>query len=114
LRALIYGILLFLFGQSFIWFQTNGQFIWPWFKKNPILVAVIGGSTISYIFIEATRLIAEYYNGQLWPGRFIAFSMGMISFSLLTYLIRDEAIDTKTLICLSLSFIIICVQIFWK
>ncbi len=114
MRALIYGILLFLFGQSFIWFQTNGQFIWPWFKKNPILVAVIGGSTISYIFIEATRLIAEYYNGQLWPGRFIAFSMGMISFSLLTYLIRDEAIDTKTLICLSLSFIIICVQIFWK
>ncbi len=114
MRALIYGILLFLFGQSFIWFQTNGQFMWPWFKRNPVLVAVIGGSTISYIFIEATRLIAEYYDGQLWPGRFIGFVMGMISFSLLTYLITGEALNTKTLICLALSFIIICVQIFWK
>jgi hypothetical protein len=38
----------------------------------------------------------------------------MISFSLLTYLITGEALNTKTLICLALSFIIICVQIFWK
>ncbi len=114
MRALIYGILLFLFGQSFIWFQTNGQFIWPWFKKNPLLVAIIGGSTISYVFIEATRMIAEYYDGQLWPGRFIGFAMGMISFSALTYLIMDEPLNAKTIICLLLSLIIICVQLFWK
>ena len=114
MKALIYGILLFLLGQSFIWFQTNGQFIWPWFKKNPVLVAVIGGSTISYVFIEATRLIAEYYGGQLWPGRFIGFTMGMISFSVLTYLIMGEPLNTKTIISLGLSLALICVQIFWK
>ena len=114
MRALIYGIFLFFVGQSFIWFQTNGQFVWPWFKKNPILVAVVGGSTISYVFIEATRLIAEYYGGQLWPGRFIGFTMGMISFSVLTYLIMDEPLNTKTIIFLVLSLALICVQIFWK
>ena len=114
MRALIYGILLFLFGQSFIWFQTNGQFIWPWFKKNPLLVAIIGGSTISYVFIEATRLIAEYYDGQLWPGRFIGFSIGIILFSYLTWQFMDEGINTKTLISIILSVILISVQIFWK
>jgi hypothetical protein len=88
--------------------------MWPWCKKNPLLIAIIGGSTISYIFIEATRLIAEHYDGQLWPGRFIGFTMGMISFSILTYFMMDEALNAKTLICLILSFIIICVQIFWK
>jgi hypothetical protein len=88
--------------------------MWPWFKKNPVLIAIIGGSTISYIFIRATQLIAEHYDGQLWPGRFIGFTMGMVSFSFLTYFMMDEALNTKTLICLILSFIIICVQIFWK
>ncbi len=68
MRGLIYGILLFLLGQSMIWFQTNGQFIWPWFKRNPIIIALIGGSTISYMFIVATKLVAQYYDGQIWPG----------------------------------------------
>jgi hypothetical protein len=114
LRNLIYGILLFLIGQSLIWFQTNGQFVWPWFKKNPIIVALIGGSTISYMFIVATKFIAEYYDGQLWPGRFIGFAMGMVSFGLLTYFIMDESLNQKTIISLSLSMLLICVQLFWK
>ena len=97
-----------------IWFQTNGQFVWPWFKRNPILIALIGGSTISYMFIVATKYVAEYYDGQLWPGRFIGFAMGMVSFGLLTYFIMDEPLNQKTIISLSLSVILICVQLFWK
>jgi len=97
-----------------IWFQTNGQFVWPWFKKNPLILALIGGSTISYLFIIATRLVAGYYGGQLWPGRFIAFAMGMISFSLLTYYLMGESLSTKTIICLCLAFCIILIQLFWK
>ena len=41
-------MLLFLVGQIGIWFQTNGQFISPWAKKNPWLLSVIGGTMISY------------------------------------------------------------------
>jgi len=114
LKNLIYGILLFLLGQSMIWFQTNGQFIWPWFKRNPILIALIGGSTISYMFIVATSYIAEYYGGQLWPGRFLGFAMGMVSFALLTYFVMGESFTTKTMVSLSLSLMLICVQLFWK
>jgi len=111
---LIYGILLFLIGQSLIWFQTNGQFVWPWFKRNPILVSIIGGSFISYIFIRATYMVAVYYDGQLWPGRFIGFTMGILSFALLTYIMMGEGLSTKTIISLILAVMIICVQIFWK
>ena len=107
-------MMLFLIGQSLIWFQTNGQFVWPWFKRNPIAVAVIGGSVISYIFIKATYLVASYYDGQLWPGRFIGFTLGILSFSILTYLIMGEGLNTKTIISLILAILLICVQIFWK
>jgi len=97
-----------------IWFQTNGQFVWPWFKKNPIIISVLGGTIISYIFIKATSLIANYYGGAIWPGRFIGFSLGILSFSTLTYFLMGEEINTKTAICLTLATCIILIQIFWK
>jgi hypothetical protein len=114
MKNLIFGILLFLLGQSLIWFQTNGQFFWPLFKKNPVILSIVGGSIISYLFIVATNFVAIYYNGQIWPGRFIAFSTGMVSFAILTYLIMGEGLNTKTIISLFLAFLLICVQLFWK
>lgn len=114
LKKLLIGIILFGIAQSMVWFQTNGQFIWPWFKRNPILIAIVGGSTISYLFIIATRLIAEYYDGQIWPGRFIAFTVGMVSFSLLTSTLLDEGMNLKTLACIILSIGILYIQLFWK
>jgi len=54
MKALVIGFILFFLGQSLIWFQTNGQFIWPWFKKNPLIISIIAGTTISLsIKIEA-------------------------------------------------------------
>jgi hypothetical protein len=114
LRHLIFGILLFLFGQSLVWFQTNGQFVWPWIKKNPFWVSLFGGVIISYTFIMATRELFTYYDGALWPGRFIGFATGMIAFSSLTYLIMGEGMNTKTLISLGLAILLLCVQLFWK
>ena len=97
-----------------IWFQTNGQFIWTWFKKNPWIISVVAGTTISYIFIKATSLVAEYYDGAIWPGRFIAFSMGMFSFTLLTSMVMGEGITLKTGVLIFLALIIVCIQLFWK
>jgi len=114
LRGLIAGMLLFLAGQTMIWFQTNGQFVYPWIKKNPFLVSLLGGTIISYMFIRATAYIAEYYDGQIWPGRFIGFSLGIASFTFLTWYLMGEGINTKTAISLGLSFVLISVQIFWK
>jgi len=114
LRNLILGILLFFFGQSLVWFQTNGQFVWPWIKKNPLIVSLVGGVIISYTFIVATRMLVTYYDGQLWPGRFIGFATGMLAFSVLTYFIMNEGMNTKTLVSLGLATILLCVQLFWK
>ena len=89
-------MLLFLGGQTLIWFQTNGQFINEWAKKNPWLISILGGTVISYMFIKATALIAAHYDGALWPGRFIGFSMGITSFAFLTWYFLGEGINAKT------------------
>ena len=114
MRNLITGLLLFIVGQSLIWFQTNGQFIWPWFKRNPLIVSLIAGTGISYMFILATRLVADYYDGALWPGRFIAQASGIVIFAGLTFVLLDEGITMKTAISLILAFTIIAIQILWN
>lgn len=114
MNKLLFAFLLFFLGQSMIWFQTNGQFVWDWFKRNPFLVSIIFGSSISYILIYATRFVVEYYDGLLWPGRFIAFGSGIISFTFLTWYLLGEGITTKTIVSLFLAVSLIGIQLFWK
>ena len=114
MKGLIAGIFLFLAGQILIWFQTNGQFLSEWVKKHPWIVSIIGGTLISYMFIKATALIAAHYGGLLWPGRFIGFSMGIMSFAFLTWWLMGEGINLKTTNCVGLATAIVCIQLFWK
>ena len=114
MKGLLAGILLFLAGQILIWFQTNGQFISEWAKKHPLIMSIVGGTIISYMFIKATGLIAAHYEGLIWPGRFIGFSLGIMSFAFLTWWLMDEGINFKTTICIILATAIICIQLFWK
>lgn len=114
MKNLIIGAFLFVVAQSLIWIQTNGQFVWPWFKKNPVIISILGGSVISYIFIKATALVAEHFEGLLWPGRFLTQGIGIVVFFLMTLLLLNEGVNTKTAISLVLAVILISVQIFWK
>ena len=111
---LITAVLLFTFGQTLIWYQTNGQFKWKWFADHPLLVAFIFAVPISYSFIIATKLIVGYFDGTLWPGRFIGFATGMMSFALLTSFYMNEGINAKTAISLVLATALVAIQILWK
>ena len=114
MRNLIVGVSLFIFAQALIWIQTNGQFVWPFFKKNPLLISMLGGTIISYIFIKGTALVAEHFDGLLWPGRFLGQATGIVVFAGMTFLFLNEGINTKTSISLFLAALLILIQIFWK
>jgi hypothetical protein len=114
MKQLTLAIVLFFAGQSLIWFQTNGQFIWKWFEKNPIILSIGMGSIISYMFIFATKHVVAHFDGLLWPGRFIGFGTGMISFVVLTWIFMGEGITTKTAVSLVLATTLVCIQILWK
>jgi len=89
------------------------------------------GSSISYVLIYATRFMVEHFDGLLWPGRFIAFGSGIISFTFLTWYFLGEGsgiisftfltwyflgegITTKTIVSLFLACSLIGIQLFWK
>lgn len=111
-KSIILAILLYAIGQLMVWFQSNGQFFWEFFKKNPILISFIG-IPVSYIFIKATSMSYDGF-GQLWPGRMIGFATGVIIFAILSWSIMGENISLKTGACLLLSVAIIYIQLFVK
>jgi len=111
---LLAGVGLFLFGQILIWYQTNGQFRWEWCAKNPFAMALIFSVPISFAFIVATKYVVGYFDGALWPGRFIGFATGMMSFAILTSIYMNEGINAKTMISLVLATALVAIQILWK
>ena len=113
IKHILLSIILFSLGQVAIWFQTNGQFIWPWCKEHPHILALIG-YPISYLFISATYHVVTGFDGLLWPGRLIGFGTGIILFSFLTFAFFGEGLSTKTITSLILALGLVLIQIFWK
>ena len=113
LVALFLCIGTFLLVQILTWFQLNGQFIWPWFKNN-VLILCLFGLPISWLYIEATRWGFIAFDGTLWPGRLLGFAMGMLTFAIFASVFLGEGLTTKTIISLVLATALVCIQVFWK
>ena len=111
MNKLVLAIVLFFAGQTLIWIQTNGQFLWKWFDKNPLILSIVFGTIISYIFIFATKYAYQYFDNLIWPGKFVGFSTGIICYAILTYLMMSEGMSAKTLVSLLLATLIIIIQI---
>ena len=86
-KNILYGALFVILGQAVVWIQINGQLIWQWAKdwRWPLMLL---GVPIAWIYMEGTRYLVKGFNGDFWPSRFISFSMGILIFTLFTWLFR--------------------------
>tara|TARA_R100000995_G_C3398051_1_gene83570 strand:- start:150 stop:497 length:348 start_codon:yes stop_codon:yes gene_type:complete len=108
------GILFFLLGNVFAWFQFNSQFVWDWWKEKALLANLIFAIPMGLCFWHAIRNIVTATD-QLWSSKLIGFGVSNLVFGILTYIfLKESAFTTKTLICLFLASLIIAIQIFWK
>ena len=95
---------------SFI--QLQGQMAWKFPRENPYLMMLLG-LPISLVFIKTTRIFSEHFEAN-WPGRILGFGVGVIVFTIMSWLIFKELPTPKTLTCLLLACTIVLLQIFWK
>lgn len=103
----------FTIAHAVVWFQLNGQFLWPWFKKNEWIVAA-SGMIISYFYIWGTKYGVDGFDGLLWPNRFLGFSIGIFIYGIFVSHFFNEGINTKTLVSLILCVVLISIQMLWK
>ena len=113
IKLIIISSALFFVTQTLVWLQINGQFVWKWFEKNPITLSLLG-IPISYLFIVATKMAYEGFDGLLWPQRLVVFALGMVSFAFLTWWFMNEPLNTKTWVSLGLATCMVLIQVFWK
>jgi len=114
MKLFIVAILLNIFSYAISWVQLNGQFVWPWFDRHPILLGFGLGGFVGYIIIFVTKTYVNFFDGLLWPGRFLTFSIGIIVFAIFTYFLKGEGINLKTAVSLCLAITIIIIQVLWK
>ena len=78
------------------------------------MIMALAGFPVSYLLIVSTRYIVAGFDGLLWPGRLVGFSLGMIVFAIMTSHFMHEGINTKTMISLILALALVAIQILWK
>jgi multidrug transporter EmrE-like cation transporter len=110
---LIIGILYGIVAQILTFLQLQGNIKWGFLQKYPILT-LLSAVPLSYMFLKSVEHIVKSFNGEIWPSRLIGFSIGIIVFALMSYLIFKEPITLKTVICLILGMIILAIQILWR
>ena len=113
IKSLMIGIIVFIFAHIITWFQLNGQFFSEWFKNNNFILALFG-IPISYLFIYGTRFTTAYFDGTMWPVRFVGFGVGILIYAMFVGIFFKEGVTLKTLVSLSISLVLICIQVFWK
>ncbi len=109
----IISIILIILAQSLAYFQFQSQFFWQWAKDHPILMSLVGVPS-SLLFYYFAKYNASAFDGQVWPGRVIQFSIGILVFAILSNLILNETISLKTWVCIGLATMIVLIQVFWK
>ena len=115
LRLFIIGCLWFAFAQTVTWFTSNLQLIYPYFKTwKGILVMTVVSMPATVGYILATKALYTAMNDSLWSVRLIGFSMGVLTFTFLTYWYMKEGLNMKNTITLVLSVVIVLLQVFWK
>ena len=109
---IVYALLLSILAQVISFIQLQGQIAWKFPRENPYIMMLLG-LPISLIFIKTTKIFNDHYDAN-WPGRLIGFGVGVIVFTIMSWLIFKEHPTPKTLTCLGLAFTIVVLQIFWK
>lgn len=110
---ILLGIVWGTAAQILTFFQLQGQLKYDYLKNN-IWIGALMGIPISLMFMQSVKNFVLAYDGQIWPSRLIGFGIGVVVFTVMSYLAFKEPLNAKTLVCLFFGLCIILIQLFWK
>jgi hypothetical protein len=109
----IFFFVLIALAQAGAWFQQFAQVRWVWFRNNQWFNILVVGTVVSFLFINGAKVGYTAWE-SVWKIRLNQFVVGLFVVAILSWITLGEGISFKTLVCLSLAFLIILIQIFWR
>ena len=110
---LFYGILFGLLGQVGSFMQLQGGIKYGWYPKY-LWLSMVAAIPLSWFYLKSVQHFIKAFEGEIWPSRLLGFSIGIITFTLLSSALFKEPFTPKTIVCLLLGFSIVAIQILWK
>lgn len=107
---LFFGI--FTLMHLLVWVSTNWQLTENANPHHAFWISVVCAIPISLLSFYGTRVGYDQF-GSVWSIRLIVFGISYITFPVLTWvLLHESPFNTKTMLCILLSFLIILIQLF--
>ncbi len=110
---LLIGFLYGLVAQILTFLQLQGSIKYGWYEKYPIII-ILASIPSGWLFLKSVQNFVIAFEGEIWPSRLLGYGIGVIVFTLMSWQLFGEHLNTKTLVCLGLSVLIILIQILWK
>ena len=112
---LFYAMSLYVLMHICVWFSVNLQFVNEAWKEKSFFITMLLALPISAIGYWAAKFGYHALNDSAWSVRFIGFGMSYLVFPVITWALLGESMLTaKTLSCIFLSIVIVCIQVFWN
>lgn len=80
--------------------------VWPKAESYKALISLIGGSTVTYLYITATQVGYACVN-KLWTLKVFGFAISTTIFTVLTWMIMNEVPTWKHVCALGLAGLIV-------
>ena len=103
----------FLIVHGLVWFSTNLQLIKGFDPNKAFLWCIALAIPTSISAYLVTKISYDYFESA-WSVRLVGHGMSYLVFPALTWILLNESpFQTKTMLCIVLSLMIICIQIFY-
>ena len=110
---ILYSALCFVGLHVMVWFGTNLQFMNSAWSAKSMWISLGLAMPISMLAYFGSRFGYTALGDSAWGVRFLAFSLSYLTFPFMTYYFLGESMFTlKTMLCISLSFAILAIQLF--
>ena len=111
MKYFLLGGLCFVLAQTLAWFQTNGLLISEWIANHLVLVCVVSGPIIGYLFAIGTQFVYGYTEA-IFAARFLGFASGYMVFIPLAWIFFGESPFTfKNILSFGLCCALIGIQL---
>ena len=112
---LLIGIGLFILLHCLVWFTTNLQFIEHPIATKSLLISLLLSIPCTLCAYYGTRYVYAALSESAWAVRFVGFGVSYLVFPTLTWwLLKESMFTPKTMVCIALSVVIVCIQVFWR